>query len=131
MDTELIAYLDERFGKIDERFQKIDERFEKIDQRFEKIDQRFEKMEDTLHLTQVAVEGVRDEVKLLAEGMIGTEEKLSSLSREVTFQYERLQASIAPYYKDLDCRIRLLEERAAREGQAPLDIIRERYGKTS
>ena len=100
MDTELIAYLDERFGKID----------------------------DTLRQT---VEGVRGEIHLLAEGMIDLEERLRSLRGDVTFQLERIHESIAPYYKDLDCRVRLLEDRAARENQAPIDIIRERYGKTS
>jgi chromosome segregation ATPase len=143
MDRELIAYLDQRFAKIDERFAKIDERFAQIDERFAKIDQRLEKidgrldklesrmerLEESVQQTQVTQEHLSGEVRILAEGVIGVEEKLQALRMEMTHGFDRLEASIAPYYADLNRRVRALEERAAREGQAPLDIIRERYGK--
>jgi hypothetical protein len=47
------------------------------------------------------------------------------------FLLEQILGSIGPYSRDLDCRVSLLEDRAGRKSQAPLDIIRERYGKTS
>jgi hypothetical protein len=51
------------------KFGRIDRRFEAIDRRFEAIDRRFVKLE-------VGLEGVRDEVRVLAEGIAGTNQRL-------------------------------------------------------
>ncbi|HZF10134.1 MAG TPA: hypothetical protein VFE33_15200 [Thermoanaerobaculia bacterium] len=137
MDQELRTYLDERFGTLD---RKIDDRFETLDRKIDDLDRRvearFDKVEGEIRLTQVSVEGVRGEVQLLAEGMIGLEEKMQALSKEVTLRLDQGEAALISYYRSLDRqyddhnhRIRFLEERAQREGQAPLDYIRERYGK--
>jgi len=137
MDQELRSYLDERFGtldrKIDERFETLDRKIDALDRKFEA---RFETVEGGIRLTQVSVEGVRGEVQLLAEGMMGLEEKMQTLSKEVTLRLNQGEAALASYFKSLnnqyadhDSRLRFLEERVQREGQAPLDYIRERYGK--
>ncbi len=44
--SELIKYLDEKFGKIDGEFREVDERFSKIDGEFRKIDERFGRLFD-------------------------------------------------------------------------------------
>jgi chaperonin cofactor prefoldin len=126
MDQELRTYLDERFGQIDKRFERIDERFERVDERFERMD---EKMDRGFREAQISVEGLRGEVQILAEGVIGLGERLQSQNSALTLRLEQVQVSIAPLYADLNRRLRVLEERAEREGQAPLDYIRERYGK--
>ncbi len=89
MDQELVQYLDGRFHAIDQRFQAIDARFQTMDQRFEAIDRRFETMEHRFETmehrftglldqrieevkrhTGILVEGLRQEVHLVAEGLI-------------------------------------------------------------
>jgi uncharacterized protein YdcH (DUF465 family) len=120
MDQELIAYLDRRFGSVDERFESIDQRFvtmdqrlkdlhgemntrfDRVDQRFEKVDQRFEKVEETAHLTQIMVEGLRDDVRLTAEGVMGFTEILDTRSVEIDGKLDELKASIGPAYKSLE-----------------------------
>jgi hypothetical protein len=75
------------------------------------------------------VEGLRGEIRLLTEGIIGMEEKLQSFRNEVAFQFDEGRKSVGLYYRQLDSRVLFLEDRVVREGQAPIDIIRERYGK--
>jgi predicted nucleic acid-binding Zn-ribbon protein len=108
MDQELIAYLDERFRATTEQISGL---------------------RQEVRQTHVVVEGLRGEIQLLAEGLIGMEEKLQSFRNEVSFQFNEVRKSIELPFKNLDVRVSFLEERAALEGQAPLDIIRERYGK--
>jgi predicted nucleic acid-binding Zn-ribbon protein len=119
MDQDLIAYLDERFR----------ENAKHIDTLRQETAGRFEALEGAIRQTHVAVEGLRGDIQLLAEGIIGMEEKAQSFRNETTSQFEEVRKSIEPYFRQLDRRVLLLEERAAREGQAPLDIIRERFGK--
>jgi predicted nucleic acid-binding Zn-ribbon protein len=119
MDQDLIAYLDERFG----------ENAKQIDTLRQEMSGRFEVVEGAIRQTHVAVEGLRGDIQLLAEGIIGMEEKAQSFRNEATSQFEEVRKSIEPYFRQLDRRVVLLEDRAAREGQAPLDIIRERFGK--
>jgi hypothetical protein len=64
MDQELVQYLDERFGRIEQRLDGHDQRFLSLEQRFE---QRFEEVK---RHTGVLVEGLRQEVHLVAEGLI-------------------------------------------------------------
>jgi archaellum component FlaC len=94
MDRELVQYLDERFGRLDERFERIDQRFDRIDERFRQVDERFdridqrfqgnndrfdrieqrldghdERFDEVKRHTGVLVEGLRHELKLVAEGL--------------------------------------------------------------
>jgi len=130
MDQELIAYLDERFQRIDSRFEQIDSRFQRIDSRFEQIDSRFEQVHDEIRHTRIEVEGLRGEVRLLAEGQMSTEEKLERFRSEVAREFEETRGSIKVPYMDLGGRIRSLEDwRERRDQTDPMDLIRERYGK--
>ena len=126
MDQDLIAYLDERFG---ENSKHIDTLRQEISGLRQETAERFEVVEGAIRQTHVAVEGLRGDIQLLAEGIIGMEEKAQSFRNEATGQFEEVRKSIEPYFRQLDRRVVLLEDRAAREGQAPLDIIRERFGK--
>jgi predicted nucleic acid-binding Zn-ribbon protein len=98
-----------------------------LDQRFERIDQRLDGMEREIQQTRVVV---HDQIKLLAEGMIGLEDKIQSFRADVALELAEVQKSIAPYYTYLDSRVHRLEDRVERENQAPLDVIRKLYSKT-
>ncbi len=133
MDQDLIAYLDERFGEnskhIDTLRQEVSGLRQEVSGLRQETAERFEVVEGAIRETHVAVEGLRGDIQLLAEGIIGMEEKAQSFRNEATSQFEEVRKSIEPYFRQLDRRVVLLEDRAAREGQAPLDIIRERFGK--
>jgi chromosome segregation ATPase len=142
MDQELIAYLDERFHESarhaeslhQEVMQEMTQRFEKVDERFETMEERQDRMETAIRHTQVMVEGLRGDIQLVAEGVMSVEERLRSSQDEVLRKLEEVQSAMVPYCRDvqhLDTRVRLLEDRAKREGQAILDVIRERFGKTA
>jgi archaellum component FlaC len=132
MDQELVAFLDERFGKIDERFSKVDERFAKMDENFRSLrddmNQRFERVEEAIRHTQVMVEGVRGDIRLVAEGTYGLDERLGSFRKEVQQEFEDVRKLIRPVYSSLDQRIRTLEVRKDLQGRDPIELIKERFG---
>lgn len=131
MDKELIAYFDERFARLEER----DERNQA------ETNRRLEKVEEAIHLTQVTVESLRGDIRLMAEGLMGFSDTMDKRSAEVDRKLDDLKASIAPVYRSLEKkvdaqyeelgrRIVVLEERAARENRDIMDVIREKYGRT-
>ena len=58
MDPELVRYLDERFNRVDQRFDRVEQRLDAHDQRFEEVKRH----------SGVLVEGLRQELQLVAEG---------------------------------------------------------------
>lgn len=154
MDQELIAYLDQHFRGIDERFretwrqisdlreettrqferidarfEQIDARFEQVDSRFAQVDARFERVEETARHTLVLVEGLRDEVRLIAEGMLGLSESVERYREDSTLTIAQVKGWIEPYYKSLDGRIRILEGWAERQNWDVLEAVRRLLGK--
>jgi predicted nuclease with TOPRIM domain len=120
MDQELIAYLDERF-------QKMDARFEQVDGRFERVDGRFEQVHDEIRQTRVEVEGLRGDLRLLAEGVMGMNEKLDRFQADVAQRFEEVHGfiKILPY-SSLERRVHTLETWRETKERDPIDIIRER-----
>jgi chromosome segregation ATPase len=134
MDKELIAYLDERFRETSRQIQSLREEttrhFEQVDQRFEQIDQHFERVEESIRQTQVMVEGVRSDIRLVAEGAIGLDERLVTLRGEVTRGFEDVRGWIRCLpYADLASRIRQLEVWRETKERDPIEIVRERFGR--
>lgn len=106
MDPELIAYLDERFGRIDER---LDE----SNQRIGRLESAVMRNEETIRLTDVKVEGLRDEIRQVADGVAGNNERLDAFREEVARKFDETGALIRLSYDDLDHRVRRLEARAS------------------
>jgi ABC-type transporter Mla subunit MlaD len=141
MDQELIAYLDERFGKIDERFQRVDDRFEETNQQiatlreetnqqFKKVDARFGQLEQSVQGTRVLLENMHGQLRLVAEGVIGGVEKLDSFRKESVERSEDVLSIIRrlPPYASLDGRVGALESWRKELGQDPIQLIREKFG---
>jgi archaellum component FlaC len=120
--------IDQRFEKIDCRFDQIDERFGQMDQRLEQYDKRFEGMdqrlngldekvsqfkEDIRHQFHVISENVISQVKLVAEGVMGLDEKftreMAAFRKENEQAHEEIKAMIKFSYAELDRRISTLE----------------------
>jgi len=83
MDQELVQYLEERFERqeqrLDARFDRLEQRLDSHDQKFASIDRRFvsiderfvsidERFDELKRHTGVLVEGLRYELRLVAEG---------------------------------------------------------------
>jgi hypothetical protein len=140
MDRELIAYLDERFRETSQQItslrEEMDRRFDGVDQRFEQVDQRFEQVEFSVaqlatevRHTQITIEGLRGEIRILAEGAFGLSERQETHESKVDCRVDEVEALIPPYYQDLNRRVLVLEGRADRETRDIIDVIREKYSR--
>jgi len=146
MDQEMIAYFDEHFRKTESLHQQTAQQIAELHQRVEEqgrqiVDLRQEvadlrqevadlrqKTEIKIRHTQILVEGLHDQIKILAEGFIGIEERLVEAQKEVAAEFRLVGHSIANHYSDLANRLDVVEKRTERQGRDPMDIIRERYG---
>jgi hypothetical protein len=128
MDQGMIAYFDERFGVLRAEVAGLREEVEGL--RAE-TSQRLERMEETARHTQILVEGLRGDLRLVAEGVIGGREQLSAFRDEMTRELERVSQSIRVPYSELNTRLRSLEVWRETKERDPIDIIREKFGKTS
>jgi chromosome segregation ATPase len=147
----LEARMDERFERVDERFERVDERFERMDERFERMDERFEKVETDGRQTRVLLEGMHDNIRMLAEGVMGVTERLEAFQAETAENFTEVKATLSPIYKNLngrinnlddqvlhlgnryqnvDSRLRILEARADRQTEDVLESIRKKFGKS-
>lgn len=95
MDQDLIAYLDQRFSEID--------------QRFDKVDQRLERVETEVRHAHVAIEDLRDKVRLAADGIANNNEQLNRYRDEASLNVSNVQSFNRRCYEDLDVRVRKLE----------------------
>jgi chromosome segregation ATPase len=161
VDQELKAYLDERFGRLEERmearfgsvdaqfgsvdarFSSMDAQFSSLDARFSSLDARFEQLETSVRHTQVTVEAMRGDIRLIAEGVMGISERQEAFQAETARRFEEVKGMLSPYYKDLggraqslendvqclDERVRVLENKADRQTRDVLDTIRQKFGK--
>jgi chromosome segregation ATPase len=121
--------IDSRFEQTDSRFEQIDSRFEQTDSRFEQIDSRFERVETAIRHTHVLVEGLRSDIQMLGEGVMGIDEKLRYFRADVEKEFEATRSMINPPYADLNNRVQSLEAWRERSERDPMDLIRERFGK--
>lgn len=123
MDQELMAYLDERFRGIDERFRETSQQITGL--RDETVE-HFGRVEDEIRHTRVEVEGLRGDLRLLAEGMLGVNEKLDAFRGDVTQRIDEVRTFVKISYSDLDRRVRPLETWKETKERDPVEIVRER-----
>jgi hypothetical protein len=105
------ARMEERFvqqdARMEERFAQQDARME---ERFVQQDKRFEQVEATTYKTQVLLEALDSKVDLVFEGVAAANEKLAAFQKDTACRFEEGQASIAPYYRELNGRLLRVEE---------------------
>jgi chromosome segregation ATPase len=114
----------QRFEQVDRRFEQIDQRFEQVDRRFEQIDQRFDAVETTARHTVVLVEGLRHELHTVAEGFLGLNERVERYAEESRLSFSKVQSWIAPYFRNLDGRVKILEGWADRQHWDVVESVR-------
>jgi hypothetical protein len=148
MDQALIAYFDERFRETSQQIQALrEETVQQIQALREEtalqirtlraeMDRQFGEARETARLTLVLIEGLRDEVHLVAEAFMGLDERLGRVEDKGALSFETVRGWVEPYFKnaeergreldlrsvqldvpvrDLDNRVRTLEGWAARQ----------------
>jgi hypothetical protein len=113
MDQELIAYLDKNFRETSRQIEGLRE---------ETIG-RLERVEEEVRHNQVSLESLRGEVRLVAEGVANTNERLDSFQSEVARDFSETHKMIRLGYSDLDRRVRVLEARRERPDQDPTEPL--------
>jgi hypothetical protein len=68
--------LADRIDRIEGRFEQVDVRFGQMDVRFAQSDIRFDRLEQELRQVNVQIEGLRGDIRQVAEGVYNVEEKL-------------------------------------------------------
>lgn len=143
MDQELIAYFDQHFREMSRQIESLREETtqqigglrvevtQQIQGLREETTQRFEEVTESIRHTRVMVEGVRSDLQLLAEGMMGTNESLGVFRTEVAQELKEVRSLIGLLpYPTLESRVHKLEVWRETRERDPLDIIREKFGKT-
>jgi hypothetical protein len=122
MDPELKAYLDQAFSQIGNRLGALE-------QRVGALEARVGALEEAVTQTRILVEGQHNDTRQVAEGVIGTNERLDSLREEMGLQFEHLRSLISPPYSDLNRRMKMLESWRERTERDPVELVRERFGR--
>ncbi len=125
MDQELIAYLDESFRSFREY---VDQRFERVEEEMRNTREEVRHAREEIRHTQILVEAGRGDIRMVAEGTYGLDERLGFFRKEVQQEFEDVRKLIRPVYSSLDQRIRTLEVRKDLQGRDPIELIRERFG---
>jgi hypothetical protein len=135
VDQELKAYLDERFAGVEERFAGMEERFAGMEERFAGMDERFagmdersKQMETEVRHTRVLVEGLNGNIRLLAEAVIGTNDRIDFLRADTTGGFEEIKGRVGMIQEILVPRVKTLENRVEQENLDVLEVIREKFG---
>ena len=97
----------------------MDQRFDQVDRRFEQVDQRFDQVEGRVDATavetrrhfDVVAEGLRGEIRVVAEGFTRVDRLDSFLRAEIVRSHDELATLMRLAYTDLDRRVRVLERR--------------------
>lgn len=142
MDQELIAYLDTRFRETNQQIaglreefagfrEETSQRLERVETRLEGVETRLEKVATEVGYAHVKIEDLQGQVRLLAEGVMSSEEKLQAFRAEVKQDFEDTRSLMRSAYAQVDRRVHSLEDWRERKERDPLDLIRERYGKPS
>ncbi len=154
MDLEMKAYLDEQFGRMAERVDKNSRQIEDLrgetrqqiedlrgetrqqlgetrqqieDLRGETRQQIEDLKEDTRH-TRVLVEGIRDNVRLIAEGVMGIIEQQEAHRKEIQAAVDEIKTSVVLSYRSLEGRVQSLEDQAERQRHDVFEALQERFG---
>lgn len=133
MDQELKAYLDTHLVRMGERIESrldgMDVRLDGMDARLSGMENRLDRLEDETRQTRILVEGQRDDTRQIAEGIIGTNERLEAFRAEVKVQIDQVPGLISLPYAALDARVKTLESWKERTDRDPVEIVRERWGR--
>lgn len=130
MDQEMRAYLEGMEARATEREDRLEARLG-------------ERLETEGRQTRVLLEGMHDNIRLLAEGVMGVTERLEEHQAATALGFQEIKEMLSPYYRDLngraqrlendvqflDRRLKILEAKADRQTEDVLESIRKKFGR--
>lgn len=132
MDQELIVYLDESFRSlreyVDQRFERVEEEMRNTREEVRQTQEEVRHAREEIRHTQILVEAGRGDIRMVAEGTCGLDERLGFFRKEVQQEFDDVRKLIRPVYSSLDQRLRTLEVRKDLQGRDPIEVIKERFG---
>jgi hypothetical protein len=133
MDQEMIAYFDEHFRSLRQDLrQEMTEQIGGLRQEMtNQISGLRQEMTEKIRHTQILVEDMHAKLQLVAEGYFGIQERLTVFQANVDENFKIVHSTLNVHYRDFNNRLRVVEDRTARKGRDPLDLLREMYGKPS
>lgn len=93
-------------GQYQELVEFLAGKFEGIDQRFDAVDRRFDGLEQRTAAVEVGLESVRDEVRVVAEGVQANSARIDRLETSMNGRFDRMEE----IWLDHEGRIRALED---------------------
>lgn len=125
MDQELVTFLSQQFadlrGEMDERFAdlrgEMSRRFDEVDGRFDEVDARIDKVDEEVRLAHVSIEGLRGDIRLVADGVITANERIDAVRTELKEEIGDVKSLLHTSYRDLDRRVRKIESSRQRAGR--------------
>jgi len=128
MDQELITYLDEHFARQEERTTHLEAWLRgntlQVEILRKETIRHFERIDET-------IDGLREGLFQLAEGMVGMDESLRGFQKAVEKDMGDVLKLIRSVYSLMNQRLQSVEIRQDLQGRDPIQILRERYGKPS
>ncbi len=103
--------------KLDGLIAAVDQQFEAVDRRFEAVDRRFDGVERRLDRVEIALEDIRDHVKLIAEGHAATQALIHRKFDEVVARFDR---RVEPLERAVRQHSKVLEHHNLTAGSEPL-----------
>ncbi|MFG1691475.1 hypothetical protein ACGF5M_04915 [Gemmatimonadota bacterium] len=97
--TELIEFLSRKFREIDERF--------------DAMDRRFDRLEGRVTAGEVSLESLRDQVRLLGEGVTATNQRLDRFEISVNTRFDTLGNKLDRFHMDHELRMTALEAKCS------------------
>ena len=105
--------------------------------------ERMERLETEGRQTRALLEGMHDNIRLLAEGVMGVTERLEEHQAATALGFQEVKEMLSPYYRDLngraqrlendvqflDRRLKILEAKADRQTEDVLESIRKKFGR--
>ena len=101
---------DRRFDDVDRKFDDVDRRFDDVDRKFDATDRRFD---DIKRHFDVVGEALRSDIRLVAEGLAGLDDKFTREFGTVREEIGEVKILLRVSYGDLDRRVQALEQKSS------------------
>lgn len=119
-----MGQLEIRVGQLEHRMGQLEHRVGQLEDRVGQQGLRLDRLEKTGRHTLVMVEGLRDEVRLMAEAFVGLDERVQRMQKENGAVYEQVRSWIEPAFRGMDGRVQVLEGRSDDRHLDVLDAVR-------
>jgi uncharacterized coiled-coil protein SlyX len=140
MNSELVAFLDQRFSALGQqittlreetavRFERIEQRVDALEARMAALEARLDGLDERSRQTLVMLEGIRHEVRLIAESFVGLNDRVDRFQSEATLVFDLVRVRIEASSKNLDGRLKVLEGQAERRHLSALEQVKLLLGR--